>query len=120
MRLLIVGMSLVSLLTSTPGFSAGQGRQMLPFLEGRWSDSTCDKYVEISFARSDRSQYTLKYPSGASKNGQVNFDNEDNIVMFNPSTNYTSIIKFKTRDLMKSTDIDKGGKVTSSDYRRCK
>ncbi len=99
--------------------------EQLTLIEGRWAHEayTCQKgYAEFKFA--DPTKTDLRYnsgPNGEPKNelrAQISFDKSGDLVMYFPKLNFTTVIKFLTRDYIIDTDIV-DGKKTISKQKRC-
>jgi hypothetical protein len=125
-RTLLSSIVVVSIGASNASTAATFSRsEQLTFIEGRWAHEahTCEEgYAEFKFA--DPAKTDLRYnsgPNGEPKNelrAQISFDKSGDLVIYFAKINFTSVIKFLTRNLLIDTDIV-NGKKTISKQKRC-
>lgn len=119
-------LALVALILQSASPASSQsrsGRDMLRFLEGRWTSSDCSRlYTEFSFSQSKHRALRMKWgPDYGDRrlNVEIEYDTEGDLVLYFPSINHRTVVVFIDADLRETTDIAGDGAKTKTIWKRC-
>jgi len=96
---------------------------MLPFLEGRWTNDNCSiRYTEYRFVGAGKRELVFNWgPQNSDRKlgVEVLYDREGNLVLHFPALNHRTTVRWLSKDLRETTDVDKDGIASKGTYRRC-